>query len=115
MPDKRFTSHPELWAGIECTVSRVGDRYTDQLERSGHAVRSKDLERLAELGVTAVRYPVLWERVAPNSLEELDWSWTDERLLALRKLDLKPIVGLLHHGSGPGYTNLLDPQFPEKL
>ena len=28
---------------------------------------------------------------------------------------MKPIVGLMHHGSGPSYTNLLDPQFPEKL
>ena len=40
----------ELWAGVECTVNRVGDTYSDQLERSGHAIRSKDLERLAELG-----------------------------------------------------------------
>jgi dTDP-4-dehydrorhamnose reductase len=33
----------------------------------------------------------------------------------LWRLGLKPIVGLVHHGSGPRYTNLLDPQFPEKL
>jgi dTDP-4-dehydrorhamnose reductase len=26
-----------------------------------------------------------------------------------------PIVGLLHHGSGPRYTNLTDPAFPEKF
>ena len=26
-----------------------------------------------------------------------------------------PIVGLVHHGSGPSYTSLLDPEFPEKL
>jgi len=42
---------PELWAGVECTVNRVGDTYSDQLERTGHALRLKDLERLAELGV----------------------------------------------------------------
>jgi dTDP-4-dehydrorhamnose reductase len=33
----------------------------------------------------------------------------------LRSLGIRPIAGLLHHGSGPRYTNLLDPEFPEKL
>src|SRR6185503_14465058 len=105
----------ELWAGIECTVNRVGDTYSDQLERSGHAVRSKDLERLAALGVRTIRYPVLWERTAPDALDNCDWSWADERMASFRRLDLVPIVGLVHHGSGPAYTSLVDPQFPEKL
>jgi dTDP-4-dehydrorhamnose reductase len=26
---------------------------------------------------------------------------------------MKPIVGLLHHGSGPRHTSLIDPAFPE--
>jgi dTDP-4-dehydrorhamnose reductase len=105
----------EVWAGVECTVNRVGDTYSDQLERSGHAVRSKDLERLAALGVSTLRYPILWERTAPQALDILDWSWADERMDSLRRLGLTPIVGLVHHGSGPSYTNLLDPGFPEKL
>ena len=54
----------ELWAGAECTVNRVGDVYFDQLERTGHGSRLEDLERLAELGVRRVRFPVLWERSA---------------------------------------------------
>ena len=91
----------ELWAGVECTVNRVGEMYSDQLERSGHAVRSTDLERLAALGVRTLRYPILWERTAPQALGNLDWSWADERMDSLRRLELKPIVGLVHHGSGP--------------
>src|SRR5688500_1804387 len=106
---------PELWAGVECTVNRVGDSYSDQLERTGHALRLKDLERLAELGVSRLRYPILWERTAPDDLESFEWSWSDERMKHLRRLGLKPIAGLVHHGSGPRYTNLLDPQFSEKL
>ncbi len=105
----------ELWAGVECTVNRVGDCFSDQLERSGHAIRSKDLERLAELGIRTLRYPILWERTAPEALESPDWSWADERMEALERLGIKPIVSLLHHGSGPRYTSLLDPKFPEKL
>ena len=116
MTERPLTSPPlALWAGVEATVNRVGEIYADQLERSGHAVRLGDLDRLAELGVEALRYPVLWERTAPVSLECINWSWADERLDRLRELGLRPIVGLVHHGSGPRYTSLLDPEFPEKL
>ena len=104
-----------LWAGVEATVNRVGNNFSDQIERSGHALRTSDLDRLASLGIKCVRYPVLWERTAPRTVDELDWRWPDERLNYLRRLGIKPIVGLLHHGSGPPYTNLLDPEFPEKL
>ena len=106
---------PELWAGFECTVNRVGDRYFDQLERSGHARRAEDLDLLAWMGARAVRYPVLWERTAPEGLSAADWRWADGRLARLRELGVRPIVGLMHHGSGPRYAGLLDPSFPEKL
>jgi dTDP-4-dehydrorhamnose reductase len=105
----------ELWAGVECTVNRVGETYSDQIERSGHATRDDDIERLADLGVRTVRYPILWERTAPDDLDKCNWSWADARLTSLKRFGINPIVGLLHHGSGPRYTNLLDRQFPEKL
>ena len=105
----------EVWGGIECTVNRVGDNYFDQIARCGHVERIEDLERFAELGIKAIRYPVLWERIAPDSLNDADWSWTDRALECLRELGIKPIVGLVHHGSGPSHTSLLDPAFAEKL
>ncbi|HKP14035.1 MAG TPA: family 1 glycosylhydrolase, partial [Blastocatellia bacterium] len=108
-------SPPELWAGIECTMNRVGDCYFDQLERNGHAARISDLDLIAALGVRAVRYPVLWERTAPGGLEWADWSWADARLGRLRALGVKPIVGLLHHGSGPRHTSLIDPAFVKEF
>ena len=104
-----------MWAGIECTVNRVGDRYFDQLVRNGHHQRTDDLERIAALGVRTVRYPVIWERTAPGRLADADWSWPDARLAGLRTLGIDPIVGLIHHGSGPAHTSLLDPRFPELL
>jgi dTDP-4-dehydrorhamnose reductase len=113
---KSIDSSPlEVWAGVECTVNRVGDSYFDQLERNGHATRLEDLDRFAELGISAIRYPVLWERVAPEGLEQANWSWTDERLKRLQQLGIRPIVGLVHHGSGPRDTSLVDPAFPERL
>jgi len=105
----------ELWGGLECTVNRVRDVYHTQLDRNGHEERSSDIERFAGLGIKAIRYPVLWERHAPNGLETADWSWSDDRLAALKKVGITPIAGLLHHGSGPLDTSLVDSRFPEKL
>jgi len=105
----------ELWGGLECTHNRVGDVYFCQMERNGHATRSDDLERFATLGIRTIRYPVLWERTAPNGIDRADWSWPDERLPRLRDLGIEPIAGLVHHGSGPPHTSLADPAFAEKL
>lgn len=105
----------ELWAGAECTVNRVGDTYFDQLERTGHAGRLQDLDRLAELGVRRVRFPVLWERAAPGRGIEADFRWSDVRLERLAALGIEPIIGLLHHGSGPPHTDLCAAEFAEGL
>ncbi len=106
---------PELWAGVECSTVRVRDNYFHQLESNGHAERIEDFALISGLGIRTIRYPVLWERTAPESPDKLDWSWADARLARLRELGINPIIGLLHHGSGPRYTSLIDPELPEKL
>ncbi|MEP7130854.1 MAG: family 1 glycosylhydrolase [Sphingomicrobium sp.] len=105
----------ELWGGVECTVVRIGDEFRSQLHDTGHWSRMSDIDAMAELGVKAVRYPILWETVAPESPTELDFSWHDKRLKRLRELGIKVIGGLVHHGSGPRYTNYLDDGFPDLL
>ena len=105
----------ELWGGPECTVNRVVDRFRDQLSESGHADRADDIDLFSELGLAAVRYPVLWERVSPDDPAVRDWRWSDARLAALRARGIRPIVGLVHHGSGPRYTHLLDDGFAAGL
>ncbi len=101
----------ELWGGVECTVNRTGDRFRDQTRLSGHHDRLGDLALIADLGVRALRYPVLWERVAPEHPERRDWRWSDERLAEIDRLGMRAIVGLLHHGSGPAYTSLVSDDF----
>lgn len=104
----------ELWAGPECTVNRVGDRFKDQLPASGFAHRLDDLDRLASLGIRRMRFPLVWERTE-RSRGAYDWGWSDERIERLRALKVEPIAGLVHHGSGPAWTDLLDPAFPDLL
>ena len=101
----------ELWGGHECTVNRVQDFYRDQTVLSGHQERIGDLALFASLGIKALRYPVVWERIAPRAPDERDWSWTDARLNEIRRLGMRPIAGLLHHGSGPAYTSLIADDF----
>ena len=104
-----------LWGGIECTVNRVGNVYQDQVCRSGHHDRPDDLDCLAELGIRVLRYPVLWERTAPDHPHTLHWRWSDERLKQLRTLGIRPIVGLVHHGCGPRYATFNGPAFEQEL
>ncbi len=105
----------EVWAGIECTVNRVEDRYFNQCEQNGHFTREGDLERFSALGIRTLRYPILWESVAAHSPNIFNWKEADKNLTRIKELGMEPIVGLLHHGSGPLYTDLLDPDFSKKF
>lgn len=104
----------ELWAGPECTVNRVGPTTRDQLEETGFAARLDDLDRLADLGIRCIRFPILWERTQRND-GGFDWAWCDARLERMARLGLRCIAGLVHHGSGPPATNLLDAGFAPGL
>ena len=110
---KCHTEPVEVWASPEPTVARIGrNRWRDQLHDTGHDVRDGDIGLIADLGVQASRYPVLWEKVAAHDAHSRDYRWAERRLGALAERGVEPIVTLLHHGSGPAYTSLVDPAFP---
>lgn len=106
---------PAIWGGAECSVVRIGDEYRNQFEETGHQQSPNDLDAIAAIGIRTLRYPVLWETVSPDTPDECDWRFPDERLGRLRALGITPIAGLLHHGSGPRYTSMMDPAFPQLL
>lgn len=103
----------EMWGGVECSYVRVGDRIMDQLTRNGHLRRLEDLELFAQLGIRTLRFPVIWERHWNQGNH--DWTWTDRWLGRARELGIRPIAGLIHHGSGPLPRGLLDERFVEGL
>src|SRR5688572_25577967 len=106
---------PEIWGGIECSLTRVGNNFRNQLLETGHHARKDDIEQFAALGIRKLRYPVLWEHHQPAENSTIDWKATTERLNLIRSNGMEPVAGLLHHGSGPAYTDLADPGFPQKL
>jgi dTDP-4-dehydrorhamnose reductase len=108
--------NPEIWGGLECTINRVGDSFRDQLNYAQHYSRKDDIDIIAQLGIKKLRYPVLWEahqRVSKD--EEINWDQTRRQLNKIREHQIIPIAGLLHHGSGPSFTNLADDNFAESL
>jgi len=112
------TPHPcqpalEMWGGVECSCVRVGGELRNQLVLNGHWDRAPDLDLIAALGIRTLRYPILWEHHGAGAT--IDWTWADERLHRLRAVGIRPIVGFVHHGSGPLPDGLLAPDFADEL
>jgi dTDP-4-dehydrorhamnose reductase len=112
MDRKSSSFTPEIWGGLECSFNRVGDLFMDQLTYSGHYLRAeKDIALFADLGFKAMRYPLIWEKHQRLPRAPIDWSFTSRQLDALRAYDIKPIVGLLHHGNGPAFADICSDNF----
>jgi dTDP-4-dehydrorhamnose reductase len=110
-----LTKGIEVWGGIECTINRVNDQYFDQLDYAGHYNSEHDIELIAELGIKKIRYPVLWEKHQPNKDSQIDWSFTERNLEKLKSNGIDVIAGLVHHGSGPAYVDMLNDTFVNGL
>lgn len=113
---QQSTRRLELWGGIECSYNRVNDDFFDQLLYCGHYARiEEDIEAIGSLGIRALRYPITWERIQPSRSSCIDWSLVDRALNAMQRNSIRPIVGLVHHGSGQDEAGLLSPHFSEGL
>lgn len=106
---------PDIWGGLECTINRVNNKFLDQFEYSGHYEREGDINSIAELGIKKLRYPILWEKHQPSIETPIDWTTTEKRLNEIRGHNIDVIAGLVHHGSGPAFTQLSDRNFPKLL
>lgn len=104
----------EVWGGIECTINRVNDQFFDQLDYSGHYQRQEDLSLICDLGIKAIRYPILWEKNQPVANETTTWQ-VEENLHYLKSRNVAVIAGLVHHGSGPLYANIQTDLFAPAL
>lgn len=114
LPKSDLENNLPIWGGVESTINRVQDAYYDQLEYA-RFYDNLPLEKISDLGIEKFRFPILWEKHQPYLDKAIDWSWTEQQLKKLSVMGTEPIAGLVHHGSGPAFTNLLDPKFPYLL
>ena len=102
-------SEPFIWAtGIEDTFIvdpyPLTGRTLDEYELTGHYEQWQgDIDRVAELGVAAIRYGIPWYRVEPQR-GRFDWSWTDQVLARIAGCGIEPIIDLVHYGTPPWLT-----------
>lgn len=107
---------PELWGGIECTINRTGDSYSDQLSYTPFYKHSTDHIRLfAESGIKAIRFPVLWEYHQPCIDSVIDLDAISNDLNVIRQVGMEPVIGFVHHGSGPAYADFTTEKFADSL
>lgn len=99
-----LTNNSFHWAvGIENTFIpqvRPGLRALDEYELTQHyQLWREDIDRVAALGISHIRWGVPWYRVNPQP-GQYDWRWTDEVLdyLVVQK-GIEPILDLMHYGT----------------
>lgn len=118
----RFDLSGFAWAvGIEDTAIGVpirdGGRSLDEYELTDHYDRWRsDLDLVADLGCTAMRYGLPWYRLNPAP-GEWDWSWLDAVIdYAAESAGIQVIADLVHYGTpawlSGGFT---DPRYPEAI
>lgn len=76
----------------------------------------EDLERIASLGVSCVRYGTPWHRICPQA-GRYDWEWTDRVLDRLVNTHgIEPIIDLVHYGTPLWmHQSFLDPDYPQHV
>ena len=73
-------------------------RRVDEMEKAKHYERWKeDFQLVKDLGIEYLRYGVPYYR-SHSSPEQYDWSFADETLGELRRLEITPITDLCHFG-----------------
>ena len=80
-----------------------------------HYKREDDIDKIATLGIKALRYPVLWEKHQPKADSKISWDFAEKNLNKLCSHGIEPIIGLVHHGSGPSFVNFFDGSFEKGL
>jgi beta-glucosidase len=118
-----FNTSPEgfTWAvGIEDTfvaqTERIGERILDEYALTHHYIYwREDIDRVADLGVRALRYGIPWYKVEPTP-GKFDWDWTDRVLEYIAEKGIAIIADLMHYGTPLWLDNqFINHSYPERV
>lgn len=108
-------AHPFMFAtGIECSAPTIsnGRIRRDLLDECGHYGRwQEDLALVRDLGVKYLRYGLPYHRTHVGS-GRYDWSFADLVMEEMRRLDITPILDLMHFGVPDWLGNFQNPELP---
>ncbi len=100
--------------GIECSYPTIdhGQVRRDLLEEAGHYDRWRDdFALVKELGVRVLRYGLPLHRTW-QGVGNYDWSFADETLAELKRLEITPILDLMHFGVPSWVGDFQNPDLP---
>ena len=100
--------------GVECSDPTIdgGRIRRDMLEECGHyRFWKQDLQLVRDLGLRVLRYgfPYHLTHLGPG---RYDWSFADEVMREMRRLEILPILDLLHFGVPDWLGNFQNPELP---
>lgn len=100
--------------GIECSYPTIehGKVRRDQLEEGHHYARwQEDLHLVKDLGLKYLRYGLPYYRVHQGP-GKYDWEFADQVMAEMRRLDITPILDLMHFGVPDWLGNYQNPELP---
>ena len=100
--------------GIECSYPTIenGKVRRDLLEECGHYERFEaDLHLIKDLGLKAARYGLPYYKIARRE-GRYDWEFADRAMALIKKLELTPILDLMHFGVPDWVGDFQNPELP---
>ena len=100
--------------GIECSCPTIdhGKTRRDLLRECGHyEFWKEDLRLVKELGLNVLRYGLPYHSIH-QGVDKFDWSFADEVMNEIKRLDITPILDLMHFGVPDWVGNFQNPELP---
>jgi len=100
--------------GIECSYPTIknGKVRRDELAECGHYERwCEDFALVKDLGLRVLRYGLPYFSVHQGP-GKYDWSFADEVMREMQRLEIMPILDLLHFGLPDWIGNFQNPELP---
>ena len=100
--------------GIECSNPTIdhGRTRRDQLQECGHYERwREDFALVKEMGLKVLRYGLPYHKthLGPG---QYDWEFADQVMAEMQRLEITPILDLLHFGVPDWLGNFQNPELP---
>ncbi|HXH31921.1 MAG TPA: family 1 glycosylhydrolase [Bacteriovoracaceae bacterium] len=98
--------------GIECSYPVTDDGRRDLMEECGHYEHwKKDLSLVSGLGLRVLRYGLPYHKI--NTARGVyDWSFADQVMAEMQRLEIRPILDLLHFGVPDWVGDFQNPELP---